>query len=156
MTIIEANPHSSPKPKRAAQTVTLWLVFGWFALGGLAHFAFTETEMRIVPPQLPAPRALVWISGAFELLGAAGLLARRTRRAAGWGLMALTCAVTPANVYMWQHPERFSNIPYWALTLRLPLQVLLLVAINWASKAPNKIVPTRHGDGKRSARAERR
>jgi uncharacterized membrane protein len=32
------------------QRAGLVFVFLWFALGGVAHFAFTETEMRIVPP----------------------------------------------------------------------------------------------------------
>jgi uncharacterized membrane protein len=107
----------------------LAFVFLWFLVGGIAHFAFTETEMRIVPPWLPWPRAVVLASGVFELVGAAGLLHPRTRRWAAWGLFALTVAVTPANIYMLQHAELFPNIPVWALVARLPLQVLLLVLI---------------------------
>jgi uncharacterized membrane protein len=107
----------------------LAFVFLWFLLGGIAHFAFTDTEMRIVPPGLPWPRAIVWISGACELAGAAGLLHARTRRWAAWGLFALTIAVTPANVYMLQHAEQFPSVPAWMLVARLPLQVLLLVLI---------------------------
>jgi len=107
----------------------LAFVFLWFLVGGIAHFAFTETEMRIVPPWLPWPRAIVLVSGVFELAGAAGLLHPRTRRWAAWGLFALTIAVTPANVYMLQHAELFPAVPVWALVARLPLQVLLLVLI---------------------------
>jgi uncharacterized membrane protein len=107
----------------------LAFVFLWFLVGGIAHFAFTETGMRIVPPWLPWPRAVVLVSGVFELVGAAGLLHPRTRRWAAWGLFALTVAVTPANIYMLQHAELFPNIPVWALVARLPLQVLLLVLI---------------------------
>ena len=106
-------------------------VFLWFAIGGIAHFALTDTEMRIVPPYIPWPRAAVLVSGAFELLGAAGLLWRPTRRAAGWGLFALTLAVTPAHIYMLQQPELF-NLPYWLLVARLPVQVALLALIAWS------------------------
>lgn len=113
----------------------LVLVFVWFFVGGIAHFAATEIEMRIVPPYIPWPRAAVLISGAFELLGAAGLLWRPTRRAAGIGLFALTLAVTPAHVYMLQQPELF-GVPYWALVLRLPVQVALLALIWWSTKPP--------------------
>ena len=88
--------------------------------------------MRIVPPLIPWPRATVLLSGVFELLGAAGLLLPRTRRAAGWGLFALTIAVTPANIYMLQHPEGF-GIPPWLLVLRFPLQLLLLALILWST-----------------------
>jgi uncharacterized membrane protein len=89
-------------------------------------------EMRIVPPYIPWPRAAVLVSGVFELLGAAGLLYRPTRRAAGVGLFILTLAVTPAHIYMLQRPELF-GVPYWALILRLPLQVALLMLIAWAT-----------------------
>jgi uncharacterized membrane protein len=112
----------------------LGFVFLWFAIGGIAHFALTDTEMRIVPPYIPWPRATVLVSGVFELLGAIGLLLRRTRRAAGVGLFALTLAVTPANVYMLERADLFA-IPLWILIARLPLQLVLLSIIWWACDA---------------------
>lgn len=111
----------------------LMFVFAWFLLGGIAHFALTEVEMRIVPPYVPWPRAAVLVSGVFELLGAAGLLWRRTRWAAGIGLFMLTLAVTPCHVYMLQRPELF-HVPLWALWLRLPIQVALLALILWSTR----------------------
>jgi uncharacterized membrane protein len=111
----------------------LGFVFLWFFIGGIAHFALTETEMRIVPPYIPWPRAAVLVSGVFELLGAAGLLWRPTRRAAGIGLILLTIAVTPCHIYMLQRPELFPTVPLWALWLRLPIQVALLVLIGWCT-----------------------
>jgi uncharacterized membrane protein len=107
----------------------LVFVFAWFLLGGLAHFAFTQAEMRIVPAWVPWPRAVVLVTGVLELAGAAGLLVPRTRAAAAWGLFALTIAVTPANVHMLQHADAFPGVPYVALLLRLPLQVVLLALI---------------------------
>lgn len=112
----------------------LAFVFVWFLVGGIAHFAATEMEMRIVPPYIPWPRAAVLASGVFELLGAAGLLWRPTRRAAGIGLFLLTIAVTPAHVYMLQRPDLF-DVPYWALVLRIPVQVGLLALIAWSTSA---------------------
>ena len=110
----------------------LVFVFVWFLLGGIAHFVFTNLEMRIVPPAIPWPRATVLIAGVFELLGAAGLCVPAMRKAAGVGLFALTIAVTPANVYMLQHAEMF-GVPYWLLVLRLPLQAALLALIAWST-----------------------
>lgn len=112
-------------------------VFVWFFVGGIAHFALTATEMRIVPPWMPWPREAVLISGVFELLGAAGLLWRRTRRAAGWGLFVLTLAVTPAHFYMLERPDLFASVPYWALIVRLPIQVALLALIWWSTRPVN-------------------
>lgn len=110
----------------------LALVFLWFLLGGIAHFTATDLEMRIVPPAVPWPREAVWVSGVFELLGAAGLLWRSTRRMAGVDLFVLTIAVTPAHVYMLQRPDLFA-VPVWLLWLRLPVQALLLGLIAWST-----------------------
>ncbi|MEP6791709.1 MAG: hypothetical protein ABI907_10080 [Ramlibacter sp.] len=123
-----------PHPGTKARLIGLAVVFLWFAIGGIAHFAATETEMHIVPPWVPWPREAVLISGVFELLGAAGLLWRPTRRAAGWGLFALTLAVTPVHIYMLQRPDLFPGIPYGVLVLRLPLQVALLALIVWSTR----------------------
>jgi uncharacterized membrane protein len=122
---------SIPKSRRLG----LGFVFLWFFIGGIAHFAATSTEMRIVPPYIPGPRLVVLVSGVFELMGAAGLLYPPTRRAAGIGLFLLTIAVTPAHIYMLQRPELF-GVPYWALILRLPLQVALLALIAWSAIWP--------------------
>jgi len=108
-------------------------VFLWFFIGGIAHFAATQTEMRIVPPYIPWPRATVLTSGVFELLGALGVIWPRSRTASGVGLLLLTLAVTPANVYMLQRSDLFP-VPYWALVARLPLQIVLLWVIAWSTK----------------------
>jgi uncharacterized membrane protein len=118
-----------------ARRLGLVFVFLWFALGGVAHFAFTRLEEQIVPPYIPWHHAVVLITGVFELLGALGLLVLRTRRAAGWGLFVLTLLVTPANIYMLQRPELF-RIPYWILIARLPVQAGLLALILWVSNRP--------------------
>lgn len=128
--------HPDSEPLRGARLAGVAAVFIWFLVGGIGHFALTDLETSIVPPYVPWPREMVWISGGIELLGAAGLLWWRTRRAAGFGLFLLTLAVTPCHIYMLQRPELF-NVPYWALVLRLPVQVLLLALILW-STAPRR------------------
>lgn len=124
------------RTRTVARWVGLGFVFLWFALGGVAHLTHTATEMKIMPPYIPWPHALVIISGVFELLGAAGLLLKQTRRYAGWGLFALTIAVTPANVYMLQRHDLF-DFPVWLLMARLPLQAGLLALIWWSTQ-PDK------------------
>jgi uncharacterized membrane protein len=121
-----------PASLRRSKLLGLAVVFLWFLIGGIAHFAVTDVEMRIMPPYIPWPHAAVLASGWFELLGAAGLLYQPTRRAAGVGLLALTISVTPANIYMLQRADLFA-VPYWALVLRLPLQVALLALIWWST-----------------------
>ncbi len=114
----------------------LVVVFIWFFAGGIGHFVLTDTFVRIVPPYIPFPRAAVYLSGAAELLGALALLSLRTRALAGVFLVALTLCVTPANVYMWMHPELFPGFSPTVLALRLVVQVLLLACIWWSTRPP--------------------
>jgi uncharacterized membrane protein len=114
------------------QLAGLVFVFIWFFVGGIMHFVATDTEASIVPPSVPWPVAAVLVSGVFELLGAAGIVIARTRKAAGIGLFLLTLAVTPAHIYMLQQPELFP-VPLWALWLRLPIQLALLWLIIWST-----------------------
>ena len=115
------------------QLAGLSFVFVWFFIGGIMHFVATETEARIVPPYIPWPVAAVLVSGVLELLGAIGLVAPATRKAASVALFLLTLAVTPAHIYMLQQPGLFPSVPVWALWLRLPIQAALLWLICWST-----------------------
>jgi uncharacterized membrane protein len=103
-----------------------------FIAAGALHFLIPRTYTAIMPPYLPTHLALVYISGAFEMLGGIGLLAPadfnglHARRFAAWGLVALLIAVMPANVQMVIDHAKFASIPPWALWLRLPLQLPLI------------------------------
>jgi uncharacterized membrane protein len=115
--------------------IALAIVFTWFFIGGLGHFIAPNFFLKIIPPSLPLRLEAVYISGFFELLGALGLLVRATRKMAGIGLILLTIAVTPANVYMWLNPQLFPNIAESLLAGRLFLQVVLLALI-WKASWP--------------------
>ena len=112
----------------------LGFVFLWFLFGGVGHFVATDFFVSIVPPYIPWPRAAVYVSGVFELLGAIGILFARWRSLAGWGLTLLIVCVTPANLYMWQHPDLFPDFPPALLTLRMVIQVLLIACVIWSTR----------------------
>lgn len=107
---------------------------GLFTVAGVMHFVAPSVYARIVPPALPAPRALVYASGAAEIAGGLGLLPRRTRKAAGLGLAALLLAVWPANAEMLRQARAARKPRWWQALLwaRLPLQLPLLA---WVWKA---------------------
>ena len=102
-------------------------------VAGLAHFAFPRAYQRIVPRLAGDPVFWVRWSGAAELVCAALLVARPTRRVGALATVAVLLAVFPANVKMALDGgipgRRFplgSPVVAWA---RLPLQVPLVV---WA------------------------
>ncbi len=97
-----------------------------FLFAGTMHFLKPRPYVAIVPEALPRKRELVFASGVAELAGGAGLLVPRTRRLAGWWLIATLLAIFPANVNMAVNAERFRVVPEPLLWLRLPLQGALL------------------------------
>jgi len=105
-----------------------YLAAAFFIVAGINHFYNPVFYRKIVPPALPAPGALVAISGVAEIAGGIGLLIRPLRRAAVWGLIALLIAVFPANVYMLTTRDQIPDlhIATWLLWLRLPLQAVLI------------------------------
>lgn len=121
---------------RYARYAGLAVVFAWFFFGGVSHFSNVDFFMTIMPPYVPYPLAAVYISGFFEVLLALGILVPLTREWSGNLLIVLTLAVTPANVYMWQHPELFPDVAPALLSVRLVVQVLLLVLIWWSTRMP--------------------
>ena len=107
-----------------------------YAVAGVSHFLAPRAFARIVPPQLPRPTALVYLSGVAEIVLGIGVLFERTRRLSAWGIVALLIAVFPANVYMATDdvapelvPDRFADAARIGAWLRLPLQAVL---VGWA------------------------
>jgi uncharacterized membrane protein len=106
-----------------------------FIVAGLNHFLMTAFYVSIVPPYLPAPLALVVISGLAEIGLGALLLFQRWAPLAAWGLIALLIAVFPANLNMALHPDQFRYAPAALLWLRLPLQAVLIAWAYWLTPA---------------------
>lgn len=109
----------------------------FFLLAGGMHFLRPRMYRAIVPPYLPAPGALVYLSGLAEVAGGVGMMRGSTRPWARWWLAATLVAVFPANVQMAAHPERYQWVPGGsrALRLRLPLQALLIAWVLFAGRA---------------------
>jgi uncharacterized membrane protein len=112
------------------------LLATFFVGSGVNHFVVPRFYRAIVPPRLqPQAKLVVELSGVAEVLGGIGVIIPRTRPAAGLGLIALLAAVFPANLYMARDPERFKQVPRWALFARLPLQPLMMW---WAWRATRR------------------
>jgi uncharacterized membrane protein len=111
-----------------AQTIGLVLAAIFYAAAGVLHFVKPGAYLKIMPPYIPYHLPLVLISGAFEILGAIGLLIPRLRRPAAWGLVALLIAVFPANIYMATNPVEAgaASLAPALLWARLALQPLLV------------------------------
>jgi len=121
-------------PRSRPKQISLLLLAAAFTYVGVHHFVAPAFYVSIMPDYMPWHLELVYISGVFEVMGGLGLLWGRTRRIACWGLLALLVAVYPANINMLMNPEKFPDIPYWALWVRMPLQFLAAAWIWYATR----------------------
>lgn len=117
-----------------SKTATRYLLGLLFIAAGLNHFLHTDFYLSIMPPYLPWPLALVYLSGLAEMTLGGLLLIRRWRIWAAWGLIALSIAVFPANIHMALHPDLYPMFSEWGLWLRLPFQFLLMAWAYWYTR----------------------
>lgn len=97
---------------------------------GVLHFVHEGSFRRIVPKILPFRRAIVLVSGVFEMLFSVLLWVRKGQHITEKLLACFMIAVFPANVYMAVKKISFQpgkNANPWVLWLRLPLQLPLIV-----------------------------
>lgn len=102
-----------------------------YLLAGVIHIARPDFFMRVMPPGLPHPLAIILLTGAAEIAGAAGLFMPRTRAIAGAALALYAVCVYPANIlhavhdlstgtglgWAYHYPRLFAQpfICWWAL-----------------------------------------
>jgi len=123
-------------PGRILKTSLRFLLAAAMVFVGVKHFTSPEPFVWMIPPLLPAPEALVAVSGVFEILGGVGLVVPQARRAAAFGLIALYIAVFPANIHMAVNNIPFGDepAPAWALWLRLPFQAVFIGLAYWFTR----------------------
>jgi len=105
---------------------SLYIMIAFYTVAGLNHFIHPEFYIKIMPPWLPSPKELVFISGVCELLFALLLLSPFTRRIGAWCIILLLIAVFPANIQMMLNYLHENNKFLWLPISRLPFQILFI------------------------------
>jgi uncharacterized membrane protein len=115
------------------------LALGVILLGaGIGHFTNAEAFLAQVPPWMPAPEAVVAISGVVELvLGAALILApQRYRAAMGWIVAGFFIVIFPGNISQFvTGTDAFGLDSDGARLVRLLFQPVLVVWALWCTSA---------------------
>jgi len=107
-----------------------------FITVGVRHLTDPGLFLPMMPPVLPAPGPLVFVSGVAAVFLGVCLLIPGLRTVARWGLLAFLVAVFPANLYAAMEGIHLGEMtaPDWVLWARLPGQALLMAWVWWASK----------------------
>jgi uncharacterized membrane protein len=132
----------SDGPLAGRKRPLLYAMSAVYVVAGVAHFLAPRQFAKAVPPSLPRPRALVYLSGFAEVVLGVGVLFERTRRESAWGIVALLVAVFPANVHMATSEVATDAVPDWAerptrlaAWARLPFQAVLVAWAWWYTKS---------------------
>ncbi len=125
------------------KTGVCWLIAAFFIFAGIMHFVQDDMFAAIVPPLLPFPKLIVWVTGVMEIILAIMIVIPKYRQRAGTLFAPYLLAVLPANIYM-----AMAGIPLGetaasptALWVRVALQFPLIVLIWWASRTPERDHP---------------
>jgi uncharacterized membrane protein len=110
------------------------LFAAFFIIAGVTHFTNRDFFTSIVPPYLPWPVMLVYVSGVAEIVLGVMLMVPATTRIAAWGLIALLIAVFPANIHMAMNPHLYPGTPMAALLIRLPVQGVMVAVAYWFTR----------------------
>jgi uncharacterized membrane protein len=97
-----------------------------FILAGINHFVMPDFYLQIMPPYLPFPMALIYLSGLAEIIGGALFIPKQTRKIGAWLTILLLIAVFPANIQMSIDEYQNGGLLFYGSVLRLPLQFLFI------------------------------
>ena len=104
---------------------------------GFQHFIDTSFFLKIMPPSFPLHKESVYVSGVLEILFGSGIIIKKTRFYASWGIIFLLIAVYPANIYLAYSEDAQQAIgvsSFSASWVRLPIQFILIALAYFSSK----------------------
>ncbi len=105
---------------------------------GIGHFTNAEAFLAQVPPWMPAPEAVVAVSGIIELvLGAALIFApQRYRPIVGWIVAGFFIVIFPGNISQFvTGTDAFGLDSDGARLVRLLFQPVLVIWAIWCTSA---------------------
>lgn len=126
--------------RRKVKLALKWLLGSFFVLSGAYHFLRLGFDPELNLSELSWPLALIYLSGAFEMMLGIMLLSRTLQIIAAWSIIALLIVVSPAHIYIainsaWD-PDDVGSMQLWA---RLPLQLVLIAWTFWYTRSSRKI-----------------
>jgi uncharacterized membrane protein len=80
------------------RSVAMVLLAIFYGTAGIFHLAAPGSFIRVTPPWVPNPGAIILVTGLSELAGVVALLIPQTRKLGAIGLSLYAVCVYPANI----------------------------------------------------------
>ncbi len=93
-----------------------------FVFAGINHFINPEWYYPLIPPYLPLPELLNYLSGALEVILGLGLMTATYRKISAYGIILLMIMFIPAHIFHIQMDGCVSDqicVPEWVAWVRL-------------------------------------
>ncbi|MEX6688583.1 hypothetical protein QTN47_13805 [Danxiaibacter flavus] len=108
--------------------VAMFVMLVFTAIG---HFKFTEGMMMMLPPQVPAKKAIIYITGILEIVLGVMLVLKDYITATGFALIAFFLVLLPANIHAAARKVNYEKADYTGkglsyLWIRIPMQILFI------------------------------
>ena len=119
------------------KTILIYIMGIGYIWVGVKHFIDTSFFIKIMPPSFPFHKESVYVSGFLEILFGIGIIIKKTRLYASWGIILLLIAVYPANIYLAfsENAQQAIGVSsFFASWVRLPIQFLLIGLAYYSSK----------------------
>ena len=119
------------------KTLFIYLMGIGYIWVGVQHFIDTSFFLKIMPPSFPLHKESVYVSGVLEIQFGSGIIIKKTRFYASWGIILLLIAVYPANIYLAfsdDAQQAISVSSFFASWIRLPIQFALIALAYFSSK----------------------
>lgn len=119
------------------RTALRWVLAASLLFTGTMHFLRLDEFLTVIPPWLPAPKLLVWVSGALEIAFAIALIVPMERRApVGYALAIFFVLIYPGNIYQAvQGLDAFGLDSNAERLIRLPFQPIFIIWALWVTQA---------------------
>lgn len=103
-----------------------YLMVFMYAVAGIFHLVKPKMYLKIMPQYMPNPKALVFWSGAAELVLSLGLLFNETRTMSIYGVVLMLLIFLPIHIYMIKEDPKKIGAPRWFSVIRFPMQFGLI------------------------------
>ena len=120
---------------KRTKILSIYIIALFYIIVGFKHFTNVDFFLIIVPPYLPFPEFIVYLSGIFEIVLGFLIIPSKSRKYAAFGFILLLIAVFPANIYLYtsETAQNLYGIDKIDALIRLPFQIPLIIVAFWHS-----------------------